>query len=354
MLAPGIRQLKDPWLRCALIRCAVAEAAAECGMDAAVTMADLERFHDTIRIDHLADMALSLRAPARVLLIDLRAHLAPRAIQHLGAVSEWLNPAVSIVQGSRNSNNWARTLLHGGLERAQAHVSWVYPYQWVDDVNLLAIGTQRLIEIHSPHATLELLAGLRNKGLRISTKPQIVASRPVQAKRLAFLLDLEGEHFKVATVGKDSGIDFSGGRNHRRLFHRKRTRAATQRARRIRFIKKHKGQRSGCAQPVSYPRFTSLGSQTNRAGRCPCHSLFHRLRQEGPSCSCSKRGLEVWTDSGNFRRCTRRAWPRIFARISEALQNRRWRRHLRPIGSIIAVLLDCGWDAPHSGTMDIP
>ena len=40
-------------------------------MDAALTMVDLEKFYDTIRIDHLVNMALSLRAPARVLLIDL-------------------------------------------------------------------------------------------------------------------------------------------------------------------------------------------------------------------------------------------------------------------------------------------
>ena len=89
---------------------------------------------------------------------------------------------------------------------------WVYPYQWVDDINLIAIGTQRLIEIHSPNATLELLTGLRNKGLGISTKSQIMAPRPVLAKRLASLLELEGEQLKVATVGKDLGIDFAKGR----------------------------------------------------------------------------------------------------------------------------------------------
>ena len=113
---------RSPALRCALIRCAMAEAAAECGMDAALSMVDLEKFYDTIRIDHLVNMALTLQAPARVLLIDLMAYLAPRAIQYLGAVSQWLNPGVSIVQGSRNSNNWARILLYDVLERAQARV----------------------------------------------------------------------------------------------------------------------------------------------------------------------------------------------------------------------------------------
>ena len=49
----------------------MAEAAAECGMDAALTMVDLEKFYDTIRIDHLVNMALSLRAPAHVLLIQV-------------------------------------------------------------------------------------------------------------------------------------------------------------------------------------------------------------------------------------------------------------------------------------------
>ena len=232
---------RSPALRCALIRCAMAEAAAEFGMDAALSTVDLEKFYDTIRIDHLVDMALTLNAPARILLIDFMAYLARRAIQYLGAVSQWLIPGVSIVRGSRNSNNWARILLYDVLERAQARIPWVYPYQWVDDINLLAIGSQRLIEIHSPNATLELLTGLRNKGLRISSKSQIVASRPVLAKRLASLLELEGEKLKVATVGKDLGIDFSGTRTHRRFFHHKRACTAIQRIRRIRFIKKHKG-----------------------------------------------------------------------------------------------------------------
>ena len=122
VLARGTRQSRSLALCCALIRCAMAEAAAECGMDAALTMVDLDTFYDTIRIDHLVNMALSLRAPTRVLLIDLNAHLAPWAIQYWGAVSEWLNPGASIAQGSRNSNNWARILFCDVLERAQAHV----------------------------------------------------------------------------------------------------------------------------------------------------------------------------------------------------------------------------------------
>ena len=76
---------KSPALRCALIRCATTEAAAECGMDASLSMVDLEKFCNTIRIDHLVNMALSLRAPARILLVDLMAYLAPRTIQHFGS-----------------------------------------------------------------------------------------------------------------------------------------------------------------------------------------------------------------------------------------------------------------------------
>ena len=304
-------QREGPALRCALIRCAMAEAAAECGMDAALSMVDLEKFFDTIRIDHLVNMVLALQAPARILLIDLMAYLAPRAIQYFGAVSQWLNREVSIVQGSRNSNNWARILLYDALERAQAHV------QWVDDIDLLAIGTQRFIEIHSPNATLELLAGLRSKALRISTKSQIVASRPVLAKRL--LLELEGEHLRVATVGKDLGIDFSGGRTHRRFYHHKRARTAFQRIRRIRFIKKHKGpairmSRAGFLPSILYgPSVLGASSHeikrmrremcasalTHRAGRCP-HAYFG-----GPT-----------------------------------------EKTHGPIGGIIATLADHGWEAP--------
>ena len=61
-------------------------------------MVDLEKFHDTIWIDHLVKTALALEAPACVLLVDLMACLVPQAIQHPGAVSE--QPRGQ--QGSRN------------------------------------------------------------------------------------------------------------------------------------------------------------------------------------------------------------------------------------------------------------
>ena len=50
----------------------------------------------------------------------------------------------------------------------------------------------------------------------------------------------------------------------------------------------------------------------------------------------------------------RRAWPRIFARISETPQNRRWRHTHGLIWGIIAMLLDHGWDAPHPEQWTFP
>ena len=279
-------------------------------------------------------------------------------------------PGVSIVQGSRNSNNWARILLYDVLERAQARIPWVYPYQWVDDINLLAIGTQKLIELHSPNATLELLTGLRNKGLRISSKSQIVSSRPVLAKRRASLLELEGEILKVATVGKDLGIDFSGGRTHRRLFHHKRARTAIQRIRRIRFIKKHKGPAlkmttAGFLPSISYgPSVLGVSSYeikrmrremcasalVHRAGRCPYTVSSIVYNRKDPLIAVGLSQLKTWwgawTSSDDFRRRIQRAWPRIQPHIRNAPSNRRWRRTHGPIGGIIATLTDHGWEAP--------
>ena len=257
------------------------------------------------------------------------------------------HPVVSIVQGSRNSNNWARILFYDVFECEKVCVLWVYPHQWVDDINLFAIGMQRLIEIHPPNATLELLAGLRSKGLRISTKSQIVASRPVLAKRLASLLELEGKYLKVATVVKDLGIDFSGGRTYRRLYHHKRARMALQRIGRIRFIKKHKGpairmSTAGFLPSISY-RPSVLGASsheikrmrremcasalTHRAGRCPytVSSIVYDRKDPLIAVCLSqlKTWWDAWTSSENLRRCIQRAWPRIYARVSEAPRNRR-------------------------------
>ena len=60
-----------------------------------------------------------------------------------------------------------------------------------------------------------------------------------------------------------------------------------------------------------------------------------------------KTWLDAWADYENFRRRIRRAWHHIFARISEAPQNRRWTRTHGLIGGIIVMLLDHGRDAPH-------
>ena len=79
---------------------------------------------------------------------------------------------------------------------------------------------------------------------------------------------------------------------------------------------------------------------THRAGRCPYKSLSSPF-----PCLSSKTWWEAWTDSDGFRRRIRRVWPRIFARIGEAPQNRRWRRTHGPIGGIIATLTEHGWDA---------
>ena len=57
-------------------------------MDAALSIVDLEKFYDTIRIDHLVNMALTLQARRAF----CSSTLAPRAIQYLGAVSHWLKP----------------------------------------------------------------------------------------------------------------------------------------------------------------------------------------------------------------------------------------------------------------------
>ena len=310
-------------------------------MDAALTRVDLVKFYDTIR-----PVAEKRRRASCSSISWPTWHRAPS--QYLGAVSEWLNPGVSIVQGSRNSNNWARILLYDALERAQAHVPRVYPYQWVDDINLLAIGTQRLSEMHSPGATLELLAGLRNKGLRISPKSQIVASRPVLARSLASVLELEGGSAKIwASISQEAAPTVASSIANARV-RPPSGRAACGSSRNSR------GQRSGCAQKVSSQVLPAASrSWAHRVQAYATRNIRLRLDQTHslPSSTTGKSQrktwLEAWTDSENFRRRFRRAWPHVFARISEAPQNKRWRRTHGPIGGIVAKLLDDGWDAPH-------
>ena len=68
----------------------------------------------------------------------------------------------------------------------------------------------------------------------------------------------------------------------------------------------------------------------DQSGRpLPLHSLLHRLREEQlPRCCLHvanpKNWWEAWTGSEDLQRRVRRSWPRIFERISEAPQGRRW------------------------------
>ena len=164
--------------------------------------------------------------------------------------------------------------------------------------------------------------------------------------RLASVLELEGEHLKVATVSKYLGIDFSGRRTHRRCFHHKRTRAAIQRAHRIRFIKNHKGPAIKMCTACFLPSFTyglsvmgaskhevkrmrremCASALTNRAGRCSY--LFHRLRKEAlPHIRFRVPAQNKVGGMDRFRRFPTQhpaCLARIFAHISEAPQNRRW------------------------------
>ena len=89
---------------------------------------------------------------------------------------------------------------------------------------------------------------------------------------------------------------------------------------------------------------------THRAGRCPYTVSSVVYGRKDPLIAVCLSQLKTWwvawVSSENFRRRIQRAWPRVYARISEAPRNRRWRRTHGPIGGIIATLADHGWDAP--------
>ena len=92
---------RSPTLRCALVRCAMAEAAADCSMDAALSVVDLEKFNCTFRIDCLVDAASFLKhhyaSCPSTSWRGASGHPVPGGRLRL--------PVVSILQGSRNSNS---------------------------------------------------------------------------------------------------------------------------------------------------------------------------------------------------------------------------------------------------------
>ena len=80
-----------------------------------------------------------------------------------------------------------------------------------------------------------------------------------------------------------------------------------------------------CGHPAGAPH--SVHQETQRASDQDVHVVGGMDRFDG------------------FRRRIRRVWPRIFARISETPQNRRWRGTHGLVGEIMATLFDHGWDA---------
>lgn len=148
-------------------------------------MVDMEKFYDTVDPAELALDAVNAGMPARVLYLDLLVYLSPRTIQYLGASSEWVEPEVSLVAGSRNSNHWTRGLLYDVLDRAHALRPWVRTFQWVDDLNSLSAGTLQTLLLRLAPAAANLIADLIAKGLRISTKTAAVGPMAVVARAVA-------------------------------------------------------------------------------------------------------------------------------------------------------------------------
>ena len=244
---------RPPALRCAL-RCAMVGGSCRMRYGRSLFMVDLEKFYDTIRIDHLVNTALSLRALARVLLIGLMACLAPRAIS--------TREPFRMAQSRGQHGSGISSLKHLGAHTAptkfwSVHRLTCRPSQSVGGTTSICLRSARRCSsrstLRTPPSSSWHSCGARGYASR--PNPKSLASRLVLAKRLAFLLELEGEHLKVATVGKDLGNDFSKAATG--AISTANGRTAALRARRIRLIKIHQGdQPSRCARwPLRCGRF---------------------------------------------------------------------------------------------------
>ena len=153
-------------------------------------------------------------------------HLAPRALQICGRLSEVILPTTSILPGCGFSIPFTRLLLRGDVQQVVDNNTDVQHSVYVDDIGQHGAGSSQSLYRTLRAAALELAQMAKRFKLRISDKSTIVTSSRAVSAAIQRALRIAGFTCQVQAVTRDLGLPFhAGGHRQGGLLESRRRRA---------------------------------------------------------------------------------------------------------------------------------
>ena len=168
-------------------RSACAEVWSASGCSVAMIAWDVDSFFDSISVDLLVKEVMYYGYHIGLLYMSLLIHLAPRVMDFGGEQFHIpIRLAVGILAGLFDSIALAQGFLHRIIARLQSSFPSVQLRSHVDDVcQLSSVGSPHALRVNIVPAAVQLVNGLRDLGLSISSKSVVVASNSSLSKSIA-------------------------------------------------------------------------------------------------------------------------------------------------------------------------
>jgi len=180
---------------------------------AAYVLWDMAKFYDTVRWSHLADSALRLGYPSKILAIGLMVHSAPRMVRVRGGVSNPRTATAGILAGDSQANAFAKSVLYYVIHAVHLNHPTAGPCTYVDDLAQACRGPDSSQVVQElALAGLMLYEDLTSIGCNISPKSMIVASTLKLTKRLVKVFRANNLSLGYDTNVRDVGISNTAGK----------------------------------------------------------------------------------------------------------------------------------------------
>ncbi len=198
-------------LREVLERMVLDETAEAATMHTYNGLLDIGKFYDSMSVTKTLAAARHLNFPLRDLFLSFLGYASARVLKTQNAVSEVVPATRSIIAGCRNANNFGRCLIYRLLEQTSHALPRVRHRSWVDDLSLRTEGKGPHLASETAGAIITVGLGLRDLGLDISPKSQLISNDSVGAQRVAKICKKAGFTITWVTEARDLGVDRNGG-----------------------------------------------------------------------------------------------------------------------------------------------
>ena len=195
----------------ALVRGLRAEVASGTGEAFGASLWDLHKFFDLVDPVTLVKKATALGFPLRILVMGVQMHVAPRALQLLGACSDFISVSRSGLPGCMLAIPFTRVYLREELDRVQLSTPGAEQSVYVDDISQVAQGTFDFVVDALVSGGIKLNEAIARLHLRVSPKSVIVCSAYKLSKSIQAELLQYGIRAQVAKHARDLGVCLNPG-----------------------------------------------------------------------------------------------------------------------------------------------